>query len=212
MFEYSPEIIEKLIKSLSLDRLSTYGAGSTGCSREALELYIWNTQASAAFYVPLQGLEVTLRNALHRELAKKFGTANWYDTFGLERQGREKVQKAKESVYAVHRKVAAPHVVAELSFGFWQSLLSKRYYQSLWVPALHKAFPNAKRKPTDIQTTLNHLRILRNRIAHHEPIFMRHLSNDYQSILQALTWICPETAKWVEHQSKVDEILMNKPH
>ena len=38
-------------------------------------LYAWNTAVSAAFYGPLQGLEVALRNAMHRRLAERLGAA-----------------------------------------------------------------------------------------------------------------------------------------
>ena len=42
----------------------------------ALDLYVWNLRLGAAFYGPLAIFEVTLRNALHHELAALFGT-NW---------------------------------------------------------------------------------------------------------------------------------------
>jgi hypothetical protein len=51
------------------DRLSSYLAASANKRRRAIALYEWNSAVSAAFYVPLQTVEVALRNGSHRELA-----------------------------------------------------------------------------------------------------------------------------------------------
>ena len=60
------------------NRMSTYVAAAEGDGERAVELYARNTLVSAAFYVPLQGLEVALRNAMHGQLARSYGEA-WYD-------------------------------------------------------------------------------------------------------------------------------------
>lgn len=81
----------------------------------------------------------------------------------------------------------------------------------LWRPVLHKAFPHAKLPRKDVHNPLDQLRLLRNRIAHHEPIFQRPLADDYQSILLILSWICPDTAAWITHHSTVPAILAARP-
>ena len=58
--------------------MGTYVAVAEGDPERAVELYAWNTVVSAAFYEPLQGLEVALRNAMHVQLARCYGEA-WYD-------------------------------------------------------------------------------------------------------------------------------------
>jgi hypothetical protein len=40
---------------------------------DSLALYVWNTALAAAFYGPLQSLEIALRNALHAELTSICG-------------------------------------------------------------------------------------------------------------------------------------------
>jgi hypothetical protein len=50
---------------------------------------------------------------------------------------------------------------------------------------------------------VNSLRLLRNRIAHHEPIFRRHLAADYQNILRVAQSISSELEGYIESQSKV---------
>ena len=210
-FEYTPEIMAALTSTLSEERLYKYISATGGDKERALNLYVWNSQISAAFYTPLQGLEVALRNALHRTLADFFASDDWYETAPLGDDERQNILKAKRTVRRLHRVVNPPHVVAELSFGFWLSMLGSGYHQTLWIKALHKAFPNASLKRADILRPLDHLRILRNRVAHHEPIFARHLASDYRSIMEALGWICVETQQWIAAQSSVAAVLVQKP-
>jgi hypothetical protein len=212
MFSYTPEIIAKLKSSISKERISTYEQAVSGDTPAALELYIWNTEISSAFYVPLQGLEVTLRNSLHRHLSKKFSRPDWYDALTLDPKDQQEIEQAKIKVRSMHGRTDPPHMVAELSFGFWLSLLTKKYHGILWIPVLHKAFPNARLKCTQVHSSLDHLRILRNRIAHHEPIFPRHLANDYASIIKVLDWMCPETAKWIDSHNVVNSMLSKRLH
>lgn len=211
MYIYHIEIIDKLKNSLSCERLSTYEQAVNKNTESALKLYVWNTQISAAFYVPLQGLEVTLRNVLHKQLTLKYHREDWYEIAPLDAKDKEKIQKAKETVLKQHGKTQTPHVVAELSFGFWQTLLNKKYYQTLWIPALYKAFPNKPPKLSTINENLFNLRLLRNRIAHHEPIFQRHLAKDYENLIQVISWICPETAQWIDGHNTVNDVLRTRP-
>jgi hypothetical protein len=55
------------------------------------------------------------------------------------------------------------------------------------------------------------LRDLRNRIAHHEPIFSRDLAADDRTILEVIGWMCADTRAWVVHHSEVPAILADRP-
>jgi hypothetical protein len=48
---------------------------------------------------------------------------------------------------------------------------------------------------------MDDVRVLRNRIAHHEPIFDRRLDVTYREILKLLGWLCPDSQWYVEHTS-----------
>ena len=110
-------------------------------------------------------------------------------------------------------------LVAGFSFGFWVSLLGPggrldpagrraNYEMTLWRPGLRRAF--AHRTPlTRIHAyqPLNALRKLRNRIAHHEPIFARPLLEDHQRILEVTGWISPGARTWIERHSRVPMLL-----
>jgi Abi-like protein. len=79
---------------------------------------------------------------------------------------------------------------------------------TLWRPALRGAFPHAVTlNRNGAHRPLDFLRTLRNRIAHHEPIFDRHLQQDYQSVLDLTGWISPHKRAWIEAHSRVPDLL-----
>ncbi len=211
MFEYTENNIEALKTTISVDRLSTYLQTTENNEEKALKLYLWNTRISATFYIPLQGLEICLRNTLHTALSEKYDE-EWYNYINfLDNRAYELIDSAKKQVKRLHEEVNAPHVVAELSFGFWLSLLNKQYHQSLWIPCFGRKFSNARKPRAKIHRELDHLRILRNRVAHHEPIFTRHLEKDYKSITRTIGWMCETTSKWVDENNSVIDILNERP-
>ena len=219
-FSYEEDNLADLGAAFSPERMSTYLSSVQGDREKALHLYAWNTAISAAFYGPLQGLEVALRNAMHRQLAGCYG-ADWYDnpSAGLDAACLNRIAKAKTEVARAGHKPEPPRVVAALSFGFWISLLGSGgrmdqaqrradYERTLWRPALRASFPHRKtltRKQA--HRPLDYLRTLRNRIAHHEPIFARHLSEDHQRILDVTGWISPGVRTWIEGHSRVSMLL-----
>ena len=218
-FPYDGNTLDDLEASFSSVRLSTYLKAVRGDREKALHLYTWNTAISAAFYGPLQGLEVALRNAMDRQLTACYGEA-WYDNpaTGLDARGLGRVADAKKVVVRANNTPSS-RIVAVLSFGFWVSLLGPGgrrepagrradYEMTLWRPALRGAFSHLTpltRKQA--HRPLNCLRELRNRIAHHEPIFARNLSEDHQRILAVTGWISPAARSWIEGHSRVAALL-----
>jgi hypothetical protein len=82
---------------------------------------------------------------------------------------------------------------------------------ALWRPALHRAFPNARLRRSDVHKPFPGLRDLRNRIAHHEPIFSWPLAHEYRTIIDVIGWICVDTPTWVVHHSTVPDVLAGRP-
>ncbi|MBT8419547.1 MAG: hypothetical protein KJO08_01665, partial [Gammaproteobacteria bacterium] len=83
----------------------------------------------------------------------------------------------------------------------------KNYDMTLWRKALYKAFPHSKENRAKTYKKLDYLRTLRNRVAHHEAIFKRDLNTDFDSILDITDRICPKTAEWIKHHSRIKELL-----
>ena len=204
-FEYDAHVIAALQDSVSQARLGRYETRACGDPTQALQLYIWNTALSEALYGPMQGLEITLRNKMNNEFTNRFGP-HWYDmrAMGLANRHRDHVMCAKQSLQLQGKPLDPPRVVAELNFGFWVGLYGRQYENHLWRPVLRKIFINAPspllRK--DTHQVLDDLRLLRNRIAHHEPILHRPLLREYRLILAVIGWLCSSTAAWVRHYSR----------
>jgi hypothetical protein len=220
IFAFDEDILDALVASLSPERIATYMAAAGGDREKAMRLYTWNTAVSAAFYGPLQGLEVALRNAMHRSLAARYGP-DWYDNPACQFDAGtlHRIGNAKDKLRRDGHTVDPPHVVAALPFGFWVALLGRggksavlgtpkrNYEMTLWRPCLHLAFPHTRASRAQVHQPLDYLRTFRNRLAHHEPVFARHLEADYASILTVTGWICPRTRDWIAHHSRIADIL-----
>lgn len=107
-------------------------------------------------------------------------------------------------------------VLAELMFGFWRYICHRRYLTSLWVPALHRAFPehggNASDVRRDVERHVERLHFLRNRVAHHEPIHMRDLTVDLAAVLDIAQWTGGDEVRgWVEAGSRTAALIKAKP-
>ena len=90
MFIYTPENKNNLIKALSGERLSTYLNKNDNDLEKALGLYIKNIEISAAFLIPLQVLEVTIRNSLNETIKNHYGTDDWFDVIPLNNFANQK--------------------------------------------------------------------------------------------------------------------------
>ncbi|WII95213.1 hypothetical protein LU276_09505 [Moraxella haemolytica] len=64
---------------------------------------------------------------------------------------------------------------------------------------------------TEVFDNLEKIRKLRNRIAHHEPIFNRNLQGDYKRIIKIIGYCSQDTAEWVKSWQRVVELLKIKP-
>lgn len=186
----------------------------------ALELYAWNAQVSAALLTPLHICEVAIRNAVSEVLETVYGARwPWEPTFAdsLPTGGRF-YDHRKELLYTRSQHPATTgKVIAELSFKFWQSMFTKRFDDRLWKPHLRVALPNLntvgpimplRRKLYD---ELETIRLLRNRIAHHEPIFTRNLAADFAALTALVRLRCQTTADWMVANQQATFILGVRP-
>jgi hypothetical protein len=139
---------------------------------------------------PLQAVEVA--HACGREREVLFG-AGWPRDPGfiaLDPHFSHAVTEAEQRLRSISAPTDTPRLLSELSFGFWTSLFGHHFDRMLWVPGLYRAFPHFRRvmgKPIRrpaVAKRFHYLRKLRNRIAHHEPIFTRSLADDHESLLE----------------------------
>ena len=210
---------ERLTDLLSTERLSSYIRASDGDTDAAFMLYEWNMRASAAVTMTTGMVEVIVRNALDRAMnrwAEERDYASWLESVPLDDRGIADIAKARARATRDGRDpLAHGKVIAELTFGFWRYLVASRYLTSLWTPALHHAFPHGvrdiTRRRSEVDAELQRLMLVRNRAAHHEPIFRRDLRADQTSALRITSWVDPVAAQWVERISELNTIYDARP-
>ena len=199
---------QDLVRSISSERFDTYRR-LAGNDAAALHLYGMNVALSAAFYGPLQALEVTLRNAIDGELSRRH--PGWLSgTAVLHGPELRQIQDARDRLDVQGKSHDRGRLIAELSLGFWTGLFANAYDTDLWRTSTYRIFyPRQHRAP--LHDALDRLRTLRNRIAHHEPIVQRRLLDDHQRLLDVLNWLNPSVAQWVDERSRVIGLLMLEP-
>lgn len=204
-FQFTPERLAALERSLSRERLTYYLDECAGDLECALRLYELNTRISAAFYGPLQGLEVLVRNDMNLQMQAAFG-ADWLDLSSVRLQ-QTQIDDIKKTIAKIdHDEPANGAIVAELPFGFWVGLLGPKNENEIWRKALYKAFTHRPRgtERKIVHGALDSIRRLRNRIAHHEKILHRDLRANHATILEIAGWCCPVTRDWIASLSSFD--------
>lgn len=214
--------IRSIESVISSTRLATYSRSlGTPNARRALHLYAWNAQVSGAFMLPQQLCEISIRNAVSEVLTTVYGASwPWDATFerslpspNIGFSMRHELLKTRQGVTPGNTNKLIP----ELKFAFWGKMFTKRFDGRLWQPHIRTSFAGlpVSRTPKEcrlmISTEVEHIRSLRNRIAHHEPIFQRNLASDYTRMLTLIRWRCPKTADWLSQIENVTATLGARP-
>ena len=196
--------------ALSVERFARYLGWSGGAHDRALELYALNTGLSEALYTPVQMLELTLRNRIHTVLSDARHD-RWFEDEGFLTVGHQNDQLAdayKELARADKEPIPS-RIVAALPFSFWTSMVA-RDYENLWQETLHRIAQRENGKGlrrTELSSPLSTIRVLRNRIAHHEPILHWNLPKHYGNIVGITRWLSPVAAAWSERHSRFPEVF-----
>ena len=173
------ETVKLFRVAISETRFARYLSTSNGEVKLAVGLYHWNTELSKSLYSSLQMWEVVLRNKLNAFLCWKY-TANWpYDEKRALRQltsgERKKLNDAIDRQRQLRgiKHVPTDAIVADLSAGFWVSLMSKSYEVPFsWRYNLARICPkDSTISRAEFFKLCGELLDLRNRVAHHEPVY-----------------------------------------
>lgn len=194
-------------KALSDARFGKYLEACGGDVAAAFRLYVWTVRVCGAFYPLLHFAEITLRNALHSELAAQFGREDWWAVAPLTGHGQNLVKKAQEKVSVRTSPQNANKVVAKLTLGFWVSLVSETYDRDLWVPALHRAFPHYGQRRDDLYTELKNLRDLRNLVMHYAPLNERDLRADHAALYRLYDYLSSGLSQAMREIDQVPNVL-----
>jgi hypothetical protein len=192
-------LVSELYTPLSKARLESYRPFQ-GSDEQMLGNYVWNVMLCESLYPALNALEIALRNAVHAALQAKFDTTFWFDQPGLLVKWQpSEVSQARVDIARRGKSVTDDRIVAELTCGFWTTILSRDYHKKIWnrnnAAPLAAAFPHLSGpgfRRDYIHNRFNQLRILRNRVFHFEPIYNNpNLARRHEEILEAVGWISP---------------------
>ena len=210
--EYNKDFFEKVFSNKRMER---YFALYPNDEDKAIRHYQSNIQLTEAFYTSLSVLEVALRNALSRELETMTGREDWYAIFpnipGLTNLNRYVTQASKQ-IAGRHEQITPSKIIAELTLGFWVSLLNAEYERLLWKD-LRRAFPylpKKERQRKNVSAPLNRFRAFRNRVFHNESICwnLRRVQEIHSELLLLLGWINKDLPKWLTNFDRFDEVQM----
>ncbi|MBV6540715.1 Abi family protein [Ursidibacter maritimus] len=203
--------------------------------QKAYQLYMWNIQMSGALLEVLAWYEVVLRNSIMKVISYKFYPYGIFNNRFILSLNDTTAQIFIDAVNSVHPtekyilkwdekgRMSAPNiqnasegrVIAELGFGFWENLLSKKYNKGMWEPHFRRAFPNMTNS-SDVEIVYSitqDIRKIRNRVCHHEPIFKLNGNNILANIEKVLNYIDPvlvDTMMKIERISSLEIERINK--
>lgn len=204
--------VADLQHDLAPDRLAAYQPAG-GNDLAMVTTYFWNRALCRELHLCLSVVEVTMRNGIHRTLAAHTGHPDWYDHIHLLPRQQNKINSTKVEISNAGKPLIPGRVIAGLDFGFWTSLLSAGagqygYGATLWSPnnaaLVGQAFPfltPLNQYRSYVHNRFNTIRLFRNRISHHEPIWRGFvprrgqqpipLSQMHDDIIDAVGWVSP---------------------
>ncbi|MBT7066433.1 MAG: hypothetical protein HN919_09035 [Verrucomicrobia bacterium] len=204
---------EQLEVALATERLGAYRQDKAD-EVTTLARYLLNMALCESLYSPLQFAEVALRNAVHASLCDRFDSEGWYDAIP---SGKLLPWQAKQIIAAKDKlarddKTENPgRIIAELHFGFWTGFFNRRHARTgLGFALTNSVFsgaPKSERALANLDARWNRIRILRNRVFHHERILhWTDLDDQHRALLQVTGWISPELRELADALDRYTQI------
>ncbi len=218
---FSHAELQELPDVISAPRFATYLQATGNDRARALALYEWNLDLSSALIVPLQVCEVAVRNGIAEAIEAVHGM-NWPRNNGFIRslprpKRRTDYDPASDLTACAARLPTTGKIVAELKFAFWERVFTAGQDSRIWNAHFRTYFPGSPAGQSIAQcratayADLRIIRALRNRIAHHEPIFTRNIVSDYQRIHDMIAWRSPTAAAWMDNKQSVLALIPQRP-
>lgn len=243
-----------LDRAISTPRYASYLHAASQDKDLARRLYVWDRDLSTAILADLAIVEVALRNAMHTALTNDHGP-EWYQSIALDDRSQNQVTRAWGYLLnPLPGHSSTPgRLIAQCTFGMWVNLLDaggyagrapRRVhadYEQLWRATLRSAFPGGRREArndpnphasftrTWVHSVAKTVNILRNRVAHHEPLhngfpLPGQRSGQQQTTSRRLTaaegveaymkltrMIDRDLAEWITHHTQVTAVLASRP-
>lgn len=180
---------KKIINSLTIERLSSYKTSDTSDLKEQLSIYSWNSALCASLYPWLSMLEVALRNSMDQALRADKQNDYWFNLLEFDKQP---IEEARKKILSQEKEITPGRIIAELNFGYWTRLFSKRYEtkQIIWPRLIKPVFPDFPKKlcvREGLSKRIQDLRKLRNRVYHYEPIWHLDLKQYFKELQEIIS-------------------------
>jgi hypothetical protein len=209
--------------ALSSSRIGTYeaAAGNGGPDDpSAVALYAWNAQVSAYLLMPLHICEVVVRNAAAAAIEAIHGP-DWPWNLGFLASLPPRypgIYSPLDDLQKVSRaQPTTGKVIPELKFAFWENMFTVTHDARIWQTEILRVFPHHPQGETFFQlrgrinADLLSIRRLRNRIAHHEPIFTRNLASDFARIRGLVALRSADVASWMMGNQIASDFISKTP-
>ncbi len=193
--------IEKYTNTISKERLYSFNYNEGDTLDIIIERYKNNIRISQALYPELSMLEITLRNAINSTLCRYLSKTWIEDEI---KQQNILSNHDYEILCSTYNEIKRNYknnftigkVIANLNFGFWTNLCSKKYCSKIWnkgccFKGVFTHHPSDTHQINEISIKLRSIRKLRNRIFHYEPIFKNPeaLLNKYNEIMEIISYL-----------------------
>lgn len=240
-YTYTAAMESSLQRSISAPRMSRYLRQTGHDFTRAMDLYLWNSRLSKSLQFPLQVAEVTLRNAVHEHLQMLGMPSEWaFDVPSMQKLNAKNAEivrsinksierllqsKMKPAQYDLNVRnanhqfipsfeiIGTDDVIAKLPFETWMHMFDYQF-ENDWNITLRRVFPNIA--PTTFRKGLfnqiGQIKTLRNRIAHHEPIFdLANLPTLVGEINNLISIRCKDTEAWTKTHTTFMSIWHQRP-
>lgn len=202
--------MEEYIGVLSMDRLKSYELlCHSKIEGDIIGAYHWNLLVSQTLYPFIHSVEIALRNSIHQAATRRFDTEFWFDIVVTDGKSKAILDDTKRDLSNRFDYVSASDIVASLTFGFWTTLIKHKTYANshnpyrLWSDLISSVFPYYPRGDDDkknISKRFEEIKLIRNRLFHHEPIWkfknaespqdcIAELRRKFNDIFKAIGWI-----------------------
>jgi hypothetical protein len=212
------QFVADLQRTFSQERLDEYRPAG-GSDLDMIVNYFWDIELAQAIVPCLHAAELALRNSVHNAFTAYYGTEMWFYQPGVLEPGQ--LGELSRALGQLSRRRAQPtsgRIVAELTSGFWVTVLSDPYHQRIWQPdsfaMLRAVFPHSGTLPRQvIQTRFNSIRKLRNRVFHFEAIWDRpDLLREHTEIHEAIGWISPTLQQAILAVDHFPQVAVGREH
>jgi hypothetical protein len=213
----------ELKKWLSEPRFDEYLIAANHDHESARALYEWNTAVSAALFESIAHVEVALRNAVDNTLRPlevvesartRSRNAWWFmNSAFLEDKDLSYATTAERFLGDRARSAGRDKVLAAMTLGMWDAIFHKDYEQLFRKHLVHvfPFRPETGFKRDIVYARVLALRVLRNRIAHHQNISELPLEDRFEQAMELLGWMDPDLERWVRGLSRVPDLLNERP-